>query len=212
QINPYFHSTPEEAAADIPRLEQDIEDAKSHLQDMSAREGLSKELRASETYDLQQALFKKQTLLDQAKEASVGRARENALGRISENAAAEAKVVQEFKEKATKWWEPNITEARNSDFGMQLAEGRGANAPTLLACTPSAPFALGAMFFQQVDQSKDDFAKLYKKKWGVEPTEEQSSAYALTQALVQTPLELAGDVALGGVIGKMFRAVPVHAL
>jgi hypothetical protein len=211
-VNPYFHSSPEDAAKDIPGLEQDVADATSHLQDMSAREGLTPELRASETYDLQQALFKKQTLLDQAKEASVGRARENALGRISENASREEKVVQKFKEQATKWWEPNITEARNSDFGMQMVESLSANAPTLALSTISAPFALGAMFLQQVDQSKDEFKKQFRAKYGHDPTEDESYAYARTQALVQVPQELIGDVALGGTIGRMFHAAPISAL
>jgi hypothetical protein len=208
--NPYLWASKEDASKDVDRLQGELEAQKSHLQDLGARRDLSPQEmtnRASEAYDLQEKLRRTETLLDWAKEASVGMASQGLVGDISEHNQHEAEVIKDWQRTAERWWGKDITEARNSDFAMQLTEGLFQSAPSIAISTipyVGPVFGLGAMFTQTVASTMDDLERQAKEK-NIPFDEDTALHQSVAQASGQTPWELAGDVLVGRKIRQAFE-------
>lgn len=201
--NPYVGETPDVAAGDIPVLEQSLAKSQEALFALPEKERRFSPIVAE--------IPKLATQLAQAREAATGTAEETPLGMLSKAAEGHSEALKKKQLAKAQEWAPLISEARDTTWGMQLAESIGNSIPSTASAMVNPLFGLSVMYAQQYDQSRDEFAMI-KAQRGEKIDPEEQGRYAFEQAIAQTPWEVVGDVAMARGIKQVFRMLPRNAV
>lgn len=136
---------------------------------------------------------------------------ESFAGSLSRSTEELSQGWAQSQQQAAEKYTPYISAARNTQWGMQLAEAIGGSVPGTAAALANPLFGLSVMYAQTYNGALQEFIESREQK-GQPVNRDESSRYAHTQALLQTPWELAGEVKLAGAIKKAFDKLPPGAV
>lgn len=211
--NPYMERSPEEASADIPSLEADLSRQEKEFGDLYSKpKGFMDLVRTANqdtigSTDRSLAIQKAKERLQQARERAAGEIpQEPTLGGISRQAGFVSESTPSTKEEIRDRYAPFIQDTRDKEFWNTVADSLGQSIPSTAATVLNQPLGLSLMYAQTYGNAREEFIKA-KEEQGVPYTEDEAAEYAMTQANAQTPLELVGDVALAGTIGRSLKGV-----
>lgn len=224
--NPYATGSLEEssarAASDIPAIESELAAKQAEYDALYGQKatGFADFLKKATqdktgSTDRRLEIDRLTQRLTDARSSAAGEVpQESFIGRVSRSAGEVADEIPETKEAIRKRYEPYIQDSRDKEFWNTVADSVGQSIPSTAATILNQPLGLSLMYAQTFSQSRNEFIES-KKAQGLPVNEDEASEYAATQAAAQTPLELVGDVALAGVVGRslgaVFKAVPSKA-
>jgi hypothetical protein len=197
QQNPYLYSSPQTAEADVPKIESRLADLQQRRTEF-VKGDLGPNRDRISPFD--QEISSLTSQLEKARQATTGEpVTENFLGSVSR---ASADLATEARENQAAiradYTDKQITPERDKEFWMTVADGLGRTVPTAGAAilNPYLGLAMGyTQVYSNAEQEFDQSAAQTGKP--LDPA--ARSDYAHSQALLQTPFELVGDLALAKV-------------
>jgi hypothetical protein len=204
--SPYVEH-PEEAADDISDLAYRLSIAKDNLKQQAQREDPNASLYTNFGVLDSPEIERLEKQLGEARKAVQGENFEAPLGRFSRLMETMSEEAVQNQQAAMKKYEPWITEAKNSDWGMQLADGLGHTLPGFLSTVGNPVLGLGVMYAGIYQQAATSY--MQQKP---DATREEAQKYATEMALLQTPWLLAGNMMTARAIKSSFAALPADAM
>jgi hypothetical protein len=197
QQNPYLYSSPQTAEADVPKIETRLADLQQRRTEF-VKGDLGPNRDRISPFDQEISSLTGQ--LEKARQATTGEpVTENFLGSVSRASADLATEARENQSAIrTDYTDKQITPERDKEFWMTVADGLGRTVPTAGAAilNPYLGLAMGyTQVYSNAEQEFDQAAAQTGKP--LDPA--ARSDYAHSQALLQTPFELVGDLALAKV-------------
>jgi hypothetical protein len=197
QQNPYLYSSPQTAEADVPKIESRLADLQQRRTEF-VKGDLGPNRDRISPFDQEISSLTGQ--LEKARQATTGEpVTENFLGSVSRASADLATEARENQSAIrTDYTDKQITPERDKEFWMTVADGLGRTVPTAGAAilNPYLGLAMGyTQVYSNAEQEFDQSAAQTGKP--LDPA--ARSDYAHSQALLQTPFELVGDLALAKV-------------
>ncbi len=197
QQNPYLYSSPQTAEADVPKIESRLADLQQRRTEF-VKGDLGPNRDRISPFD--QEISSLTSQLEKARQATTGEpVTENFLGSVSR---ASADLATEARQNQATiradYTDKQITPERDKEFWMTVADGLGRTVPTAGAAilNPYLGLAMGyTQVYSNAEQEFDQSAAQTGKP--LDPA--ARSDYAHSQALLQTPFELVGDLALAKV-------------
>jgi hypothetical protein len=197
QQNPYLYSSPQTAEADVPKLESRLADLQQRRTEF-VKGDLGPNRERISPFD--QEISSLSSQLEKARQATTGEpVTENFLGSLS-RASADLSTEARDNQAAIRadYTDKQITPERDKEFWMTVADSLGRSAPTTATAilNPFLGLTLGyTQVYSAAEQEFDQAAAQTGKP--LDPA--ARSDYAHSQALLQTPFELVGDLALAKV-------------
>ena len=136
---------------------------------------------------------------------------ESFLGSLSRASEELAQGWDENQKQAAEKYEPFIAKARDTQWGMKLADSIGQSLPGTVAAIANPAFGLSVMYAQTYDSARQEYADSMRQQ-GLPIDPDKMGQYAHDQAVGQTPWELAGEVKLAGALKTIFKAIPDKAV
>lgn len=201
QQNPFVGVQPEEASEQIPQLVEQAQGTAQELESLKGQPFGEYMASGANSAEILQRDTEAQTALRQAQEATEGQTTESFTGRLSRSAEELAQEGQERKEELVNKYSGSISPVRNQEFWMGVADSLGQSIPSTAAAVANPQFGLALMFSQTYANARDEYV-VSREAQGLPVNNEEASTYATEQAVAQTPLELFGDVAIAGTIGR----------
>jgi hypothetical protein len=197
QQNPYLYSSPQTAEADVPKIETRLAALQQRRTEF-VKGDLGPNRDRISPFDQEISSLTGQ--LEKARQATTGEpVTENFLGSVSRASADLATEARENQSAIrTDYTDKQITPERDKEFWMTVADGLGRTVPTAGAAilNPYLGLAMGyTQVYSNAEQEFDQAAAQTGKP--LDPA--ARSDYAHSQALLQTPFELVGDLALAKV-------------
>lgn len=197
QTNPYLYQSQATAQADVPKIEARLAGLQTRREEF-VKGDLGPNRDRISPYDREISTLTSQ--LEKARQATTGEpVTEGFLGslsRASGDLAAEARQNQAAIR--ADYTDKQITPERDKEFWMNVADGLGRTVPTAGAAilNPYLGLAMGyTQVYSNAEQEFDQAAAQAGKP--IDPA--ARSDYAHSQALLQTPFEIVGDLALAKV-------------
>lgn len=136
---------------------------------------------------------------------------ESFIGSLSRATEDLAQGWDENQKQAEEKYEPFIAKARDTQWGMQLADSIGQSLPGTVAAIANPAFGISVMYAQTYDSARQEYADSMQSQ-GLPIDPDKMGQYAHDQAVGQTPWELAGEVKLAGALKAIFKAIPDKAI
>ena len=211
--NPYLEKTTAEAAADVPKLKNQLDAAMAKLQTQATKEfgkpyaealsplefgGVTEEPSLT---PLVQEVKQINQRLGHAMQASGGVPTESYLGALSRTAAELAEGDRASKADIAARYKGKISPARDKEYWMKVADSVGQSLPGTGAAMLNPVFGLGLMYTQTYEGAREEYLKKNPKDL------EGAHAYASGQAALQTPFEAVGDVAFARLARETIKRI-----
>lgn len=197
QQNPYLEKSQAAAIEDVPKLESRLADLQSR-QSAFTKGDLGPNRDRISPFDAEISTLQNQ--LAKARQATTGEpVTENFLGslsRASGDLSAEARQNQQAI--AADYTHAQIRPERNKEFWMTVADSLGRSAPTTAGAILNPYLGLTLGYTQVFSNAESEFEQAAAQA-GKPLDPEARAEYAHSQALLQTPFELVGDLALAKV-------------
>ena len=197
QQNPYLEKSQAAAIEDVPKLESRLADLQSRQAEFTKGDLGPNRDRISPFDDEISSI---QNQLAKARQATTGEpVTENFLGslsRASGDLSAEARENQQAI--AADYTPEQIRPERNKEFWMTVADSLGRSAPTTASAILNPYLGLTLGYTQVFSNSESEFDQAAAQT-GKPIDPEARAEYAHSQAVLQTPFELVGDLALAKV-------------
>lgn len=197
QQNPYLEKSQAAAIEDVPKLESRLADLQSRQAEFTKGDLGPNRDRISPFDDEISTL---QNQLAKARQATTGEpVTENFLGNLSRasgDLAAEARENQQTI--AAEYTPAQIRPERDKEFWMTVADSLGRSAPTAAGAVLNPYLGLTLGYTQVFSNAESEFDQAAAQT-GKPIDPEARAEYAHSQAVLQTPFELVGDIALAKV-------------
>ena len=197
QQNPYLEKSQAAAIEDVPKLESRLADLQSRQAEFTKGDLGPNRDRISPFDDEISSI---QNQLAKARQATTGEpVTENFLGslsRASGDLSAEARENQQAI--AADYTPEQIRPERNKEFWMTVADSLGRSAPTTASAILNPYLGLTLGYTQVFSNAESEFDQAAAQT-GKPIDPEARAEYAHSQAVLQTPFELVGDLALAKV-------------
>ncbi len=197
QQNPYLEKSQAAAIEDVPKLESRLADLQSRQAEFTKGDLGPNRDRIS-PFDAEISTLQNQ--LAKARQATTGEpVTENFLGslsRASGDLSAEARQNQQAI--AADYTHAQIRPERDKEFWMTVADSLGRSAPTTAGAILNPYLGLTLGYTQVFSNAESEFEQAAAQA-GKPLDPEARAEYAHSQALLQTPFELVGDLALAKV-------------
>ncbi len=208
QRNPYVDKTVEEARQDVPRLRQQVAEAEAYI-----KERLKSQPRgfvppanspAAKIGDLRHQL-------SLAELAAKGETPENLLGSLSRASSDLSDESREAQKAAGSLFDDQISSAHDDQWAMRVADSMGQSAAGTAVSFLNPALGMSLMYAQTFEASRAEY-QVSAVERGLDPSDEAADRYAHEQALIQTPFELVGDVAIAKAVKGIFKSMPKKML
>ncbi len=199
--NPYVDLTAQAAGMRVPELERELAAAEQEKQRAEHRGALREAVIANGRME---SLRRE---IGIAQEAAQGRVEESFWGSLSRSSEDLAREAQSQGEEAHGMFPEVIDPAHDGLWIMRVADSVGQSAPGTAASILNPTFGLSLMYAQTYEGALREYRAVAVER-GLDPSDEAAERYAHQQAILQTPFELLGDVAVGQVLKATLRSMP----
>lgn len=208
QRNPYVDKTVQDAVKDVAILKKQIAEGEAYVKDRLKKQPRGfvppKGSLAAQLPDLRHQLVL-------AELAAQGKTPENFLGSLSRATADIAEESREDQKWAEGLFDEQISSAHDDQWVMRVADSMGQSAAGTVTSVMNPVLGLSLAYAQTFEASRAEYLASASER-GLDTSEEAAERYAHSQALVQTPFELVGDVAIGKAVKAIFKSIPAKML
>ncbi len=199
--NSYVDLTAHAAGIRVPELERELLAAEQERRQAEHRGALREAVIANGRMES----LRREIGIAQA--AAQGRVEESFWGSLSRSSEELAREAQSQGEEAHTMFPEVIDPAHDGLWIMRVADSVGQSAPGTAASILNPTFGLSLMYAQTYEAALREYRSVAVER-GLDPSDEAADRYAHQQAILQTPFELLGDVAVGQVLKATLRSMP----